>query len=146
MNPGERVKVLIADDSDVFVRSLRAMLAQIGGIEVLGRARTGAEASQLVRDLHPDVVILDLRMPGGSGIDVLNSMKSDGLTPIVMVLTNFPCSQYREICLRLGARFFFDKSAAFEKAGEVLRRLVHRASASTGVGSPGPPRNVPDED
>jgi DNA-binding NarL/FixJ family response regulator len=139
------VKVLIADDSDVFVQRLRAMLAQISGIEVLGQARSGAEASQLVRHLHPDVLILDIRMPGGSGIDVLNSMNRDGVMPIVIVLTNFPYSQYRETCLRLGARFFFDKSAAFEKVGEALRRLVHTASASTGAGSPAPETNVPAE-
>jgi DNA-binding NarL/FixJ family response regulator len=139
------VKVLIADDSDVFVQPLRAMLSQIRGIEVVGQARTGAEASQLVRNLRPDVVILDIQMPGGSGIDVLHSMKRDGVTPIVIVLTNFPYSQYRAICRRLGAQFFFDKSVAFEKVGEALRRLVHGASASARAGSPGTQRNVPDE-
>jgi DNA-binding NarL/FixJ family response regulator len=139
------VKVLIADDSDVFVQPLRAMLAQIRDIEVVGQARSGGEALQLIRNLRPDVLILDIQMPGGSGIDVLNSMKRDGLTPIVIVLTNFPYSQYREICLQLGAQFFFDKSVAFDKVGKALRRLVHGASGLAGGVSPGMERNVPGE-
>jgi len=86
---------------------------------------------QAVRNLHPEVVILDIRMPQGSGIDVLESIKREKLAPITMVLTNFAYPQYRKKCLQLGAGFFFDKSAEFARVGDALRRLIHRASAST---------------
>jgi DNA-binding NarL/FixJ family response regulator len=125
------MRVLIADDSEVFVRHLLQALGEIKGVEIVGHARTGAEALQAVCNLRPEVVILDIRMPEGSGIDVLESMKREKVTPITIVLTNFNYSQYRKKCLQLGARFFFDKSAEFAKVGEVLRLLAHRASAST---------------
>ena len=122
------MRVLIADDSAVIVQRLTTMLADVDGIDIVGHAGTVAEASRAVRTLKPDVVILDMRMPGGSGIDVLESMKRDRVTPIVIVLTNYQYPQYREKCLRSGARFFMDKSTEFEKVGAVLRSLIRHAS------------------
>jgi DNA-binding NarL/FixJ family response regulator len=121
------MRVLIADDSEVVVQRLVATLAEVSGIEILGQAGSVAEAAQAVRNLKPDVVILDICMPGGSGIDVLESMKGDRVTPIVIVLTNDSYPQYRKKCLQLGASFFFDKSTEYEKVGEVLRSLIHSA-------------------
>jgi DNA-binding NarL/FixJ family response regulator len=125
------MRVLIADDSEVFVKHLVAALGEISGVEIVAQARTGAEAVHAVCNLHPEVLILDIRMPEGSGIDVLESIKREEVAPITIVLTNYNFSQYRKKCLQLGARFFFDKSAEFAKVGEVLRLLAHRASAST---------------
>ena len=71
-------------------------------------------------------------MPEGSGIDVLENLKRKKLKLITVVLTNFNYPQYRKKCLQLGARFFFDKSTEFAKVGEVLRRLAHKTSSSTG--------------
>lgn len=118
------MRVLIADDSEVIVNRLITMLTEVGGAEIVGRAGTVAAAAQAVRSLKPDVVILDIAMPGGSGIDVLEGLKRDQLTPIVIVLTNYGYPQCRRKCLRSGARFFLDKSAEFEKVGEVLRSLI----------------------
>jgi DNA-binding NarL/FixJ family response regulator len=64
-------------------------------------------------------------MPGGSGIDVLESMKKNPSPPIVIMLSNFSGPQYRRRCLEGGARFFFDKSVEFHKVAEVLRGLVN---------------------
>jgi DNA-binding NarL/FixJ family response regulator len=125
------MRILIADDSEVFVQRLLRALGEIGGVEIVAQARTGAEAMQAVRNLNPEVMILDIRMPQGSGIDVLEGMKRERQAPITIVLTNFAYPQYRKKCLQLGARFFFDKSAEFGKVGEALRRLIHRASASS---------------
>jgi len=125
------MRILIADDSEVFVQRLLRALGEIGGVEIVAQARTGTEAMQAVRNLNPEVMILDIRMPQGSGIDVLEGMKRERLAPITIVLTNFAYPQYRKKCLQLGARFFFDKSAEFGKVGEALRRLIHRASASS---------------
>lgn len=139
------MRVLIADDSEVFVQRLLRALGEIGGVEIVARARTGAEAMQAVRNLNPEIVILDIRMPQGSGIDVLESMKREKLSPITIVLTNFAYTQYRKKCLQLGARFFFDKSAEFAKVGEALRQLVHKASASTEEASDGTERSARQE-
>ena len=123
------MRVLIADDSEVFVQRLVAMLTEVDGVEIVGRAGSVAEAAEAVRHLKPDVLILDIRMPGGSGIDVLQGMKTDSVSPIVVMLTNYAYSQYRKECLKLGASFFFDKSADFEKVGEAIQSLIRDGAA-----------------
>jgi DNA-binding NarL/FixJ family response regulator len=80
-------------------------------------------------------VILDIRMPEGTGIDVLEGMRREKLTPITIVLTNFTFPQYRRKCLQLGARYFFDKSAEFAEAREALSELIHKSSESADSGS-----------
>jgi two-component system response regulator DevR len=119
--------VLIADDSDALVRRLVGLLADVDGLEVIGRAGTVPEASRAIRTLKPDVVILDVQMPGGSGIDVLEGLKLDCATPVVIVLTNHSGPQYRKRCLKSGARFFMDKSTEFERVGTVLNGLIRDA-------------------
>ena len=131
------MKVLIADDSEVFVQRLLRALGEISGIEIVARARTGAEALHALREMRPEVVILDIRMPEGSGIDVLKGMQRDKLTPITIVLTNFASSQYRKKCLQLGARFFFDKSGDFTQVSEVLSGLIQKGSAPAADGPGG---------
>jgi len=123
------MKVVIADDSEAFAQRLVQALSEIGGVKIVARARTGTEALQAVCSLRPEVVILDIRMPEGSGIEVLESLKRMKITPVIIVLTNFAFAQYRKRCLQLGARFFFDKSGEFAKVGEVLREL-HGGSGS----------------
>ena len=131
------MRVLIADDSEALVQRLTAMLAEVGGVEIVGRAGTVEEASQATRNLAPDVLILDICMPGGSGITVLEGMKKDAVNPIVIVLTNYGYPQCRKKCLESGARFFFDKSSEFEKVGEVLRGLIRGSSPGAGLGFEG---------
>ena len=126
---GEHMRVLIADDSDAIVQRLVTMLADTDGLEIVGRAGTVLEASRAVRTLKPDVLILDLRMPGGSGIDVLDSVKKEAMNVVVIVLTNHTRSQYRKKCLERGAHFFMDKSTEFEMVPGVLSRLIHDAAS-----------------
>ena len=118
------MRVLIAEDSEALVQRLVAVLAGLSGIEIVGHASTVPDASRAVRELKPDLVILDIRMPGGRGIDLLEGIKRDRVTSTVIVLTNYVYPQYRKKCLQSGARFFLDKSAEFDKLSEVLRSLV----------------------
>lgn len=117
------MKVFIADDSAVLRERLVEMLSELPGIEIIGQAQDVAEALTSIKKLNPDVVILDIRMPGGSGIDVLQDIKKDKQAPLVIVLTNYPYPQYRKKCLGLGADYFFDKSTEFEKITEVVKQM-----------------------
>ena len=65
------MRVLIADDSEVIVQRLMALLAHVRGVEIVDQVGTVEETREAVRRLRPDAVILDMQMPGGSGIDVL---------------------------------------------------------------------------
>ncbi len=105
------------------------MLGEIDGVEVIGQARNVAEAIELIRESKPAVVILDIRMPGGSGIDVLESIKSEEPSPVVIMRTNYPYPQYRRRCLEAGADFFFDKSNEFHKIQQVFREMASHADA-----------------
>ena len=118
------MRLLIVDDSELIVDRLIASLEAIKGVEVLDRAGTVEEASEAVRTLRPDVVILDMQMPGGTGLDVLATMKRDQVSCVVIVLTNFAYPQYRKKCLASGANFFLDKSTEFDKVGDVLRSML----------------------
>ncbi len=125
---GGQMRVLIADDSEVIFQRLVMTLAKVDGVEIVGHAGTVAEAAEGIRALQPDLVILDIRMPGGTGLDVLEGMKRDRVTPIVIVLTNYGYPQYRKKCLQSGATFFFDKSAEFEEVAQTVRGLISGSS------------------
>jgi len=118
------MKVFIVDDSAVVRERLRAMLSELTEIEIIGEAQAPLEVKNSVRKVKPDAVILDIRMPGGSGIDVLQNIKKDKPAPIVIILTNYPYPQYRKKCMDAGADFFFDKSTEFDKITEVFKQLI----------------------
>jgi DNA-binding NarL/FixJ family response regulator len=122
------MRVFIVDDSVLVCERLKAMLSELKGIEIIGQAQDPVEATKSILRLKPDLVILDIRMPGGSGIDVLERIKKDESAPIVIILTNYLYPQYRRRCTELGAEFFFDKSSEFEKVSEVIKKLLHNFS------------------
>lgn len=117
------VSVVIVDDSLVIRRRLAAMIAELVGIEVVAEASDAQEGIDLTESLKPDVVVVDIRMPGRSGIGMLEDMKALAKKPRVIVLTNYPYVAYRRRCLDLGADHFFDKSTQFERVLDVLREM-----------------------
>ena len=122
ISSNKNTRVFIADDSLVVREHLVTMLDELPRIEIVGQAENVAEAINGIREFQPDVVILDIRMPGGSGIDVLQRVKQGEVTPIVIILTNYPYSGYRQKCLQAGADFFLDKSTEFDQIPELLAR------------------------
>ncbi|SRR6266853_3304376 len=124
------MKVLIADDSDAIVKRLVSALWAIDGLEIVGRAATVGETERAIRSLRPDAVVLDLHMPGGHSIEILDGLRRDGLTPVVIVLTNYDQPQVRRKCLEKGARYFLDKSTDFDMVGEVLSTLMRYSESA----------------
>ena len=122
------LRVVIADDSHPVRDCLDLLISDVSGVEVVGLAVDATEALELVQRLRPDVVILDISMPGGSGIDVLRTLKAGEAAPVAIMLTAFPFPQYRERSLEAGADYFFDKATDYDRVPEVLREL--RASVA----------------
>ena len=122
------MNVFIADDSELMRERLVTMLSELPNIEIIGQARDGLEAIGLIPKLKPDVVILDVRMPKKSGINVLQNIKGGDIPPLVIMFTNYPYPQYRDKCLKVGADFFFDKSADFEQLIQVLNTLAQETT------------------
>ena len=120
------MKVLIVDDSEIIRKHLIQMLSDLKEIEIVGEAKDVSGAINSFRKHRPDAVILDIRLPGGSGINVLEKIKNDSSNPIVIMLTNYPYPQYRKKCEELGADFFFDKATEFEKVIDVFKKLINK--------------------
>ena len=125
-----KITVVIADDSLIVQEHLVTMLEELAGIEIVGQAENVAEAINAISQLQPDVVILDILMPGGSGIDVLENIKQDGAGPMVIILTNYPYPVFREKCLQAGADFFLDKSTEFDQIPELFERFNQNRNQS----------------
>ena len=116
------MRVFVADDSPPVRERILSLLEGIPGVQVVGHAEDAIAARLLITALQPDVVILDINMPGGSGIEVLHDIKQEAPSPTVIMLTNYSQPQYRERCLEAGADYFFDKSSEFERIRDVLER------------------------
>jgi DNA-binding NarL/FixJ family response regulator len=123
----KKIRVFIADDSATVRDRLTSLLRDMPAVEIVGQAADAAEAIQSIQQLKPDVVILDIRMPAGSGIGVLRSLQQKEQKPKFIMLTNYPFLQYRKTCLEAGASYFFDKSSEFEKIPQALEQLTAAA-------------------
>ena len=111
---------LIADDSSLIRERLFELLSAFEGIDTIELARDTSEAKDKIVRLKPDIVILDIRMPGGGGFEVLKTIKEKNLKSRVVVLTSHPYPQYRDKSLELGADYFLSKETDIKKLGKIL--------------------------
>ena len=118
------MRVLIVDDSKIVCKGLQQMLTSIADVEIVGPAHNGQGALASISEAKPDVVILDIRLPGLSGIDVLKDIRDKKLPIRVIMLTNYIYSQYRKKCEELGADYFFDNVAEIEMIPKVIAELA----------------------
>lgn len=141
------IRVLLADDHAAIRAGLRMLLATADDIEVVGEAGDGAVAVTNARALRPDVVLMDVRMPGTDGVTATRQIVEEGLSE-VLVLTTFDLDEYVFGALRAGAAGFLLKTAETSAlvdavrhvaagdgivAPEVTRRLIAELSAPRGV-------------
>lgn len=115
--------VVIADDSALVRERLACMLRELPLVEVVAETGDVATTIQRVRILRPHVLILDLDMPGGSGLDVLRQVQAEEIPSLVIILTNHLEPEYQEGALRGGAAAYLDKSRDFLKAVDIIRSL-----------------------
>jgi DNA-binding NarL/FixJ family response regulator len=113
-------QVLIVDDSEQIRQRLVTLLAESAQIRIVGQAGNSLEALEAVRRLKPDTVILDIRLPGTSGIELLKQIKAMHPEMKVIMLTNFDYALYRQQCQQLGADHFLNKTLEFEKIVDTI--------------------------
>ena len=110
MKSSQTYRVLIADDSPVVQDALSASVGAMPGLRIERQAFTGRETIAAIRATQPDIVLLDVEMPEGGGLDVLAAIRDDAHRPLVLVLTFHPEDFFRARCRELGAHGFFDKT------------------------------------
>jgi DNA-binding NarL/FixJ family response regulator len=118
------LKVLIVDDSMIVCDGLQQMLTNIANVEIVGQAHNAGDAITSISESKPDVVILDIRMPGKSGFEVLKDIRDKKLPIRVIMLTNYPYPQYRKKSEELEADYFFDKVTEIEEIPKVIEELA----------------------
>ncbi|MEV0136779.1 response regulator transcription factor [Dactylosporangium sp. NPDC050688] len=109
------------DDHEVVRQGLRFVLEQEGDIRVVGECTDGGTAVPAIRALDPDVVLLDMRMPGLDGLGVLRALKTGGNRPAIIILTSFPADDRALEAVRAGALSYLPKTAATERVVEAVR-------------------------
>jgi DNA-binding NarL/FixJ family response regulator len=124
------IRILIVDDQELMRTGFRLFLETQPGLEVVGEAGDGQEAIERVRELVPDVVLMDIRMPHMDGVEATRKLTSGAIDPAprVLVLTTFDLDEYVFGALRAGAAGFLLKDASRERLVEAIR-VVHAGEA-----------------
>lgn len=131
MDTTRTTRVLIVDDSLVLRERLVEMLAAVQGLEIVEPAQNASEAIRSFETLRPELVILDIQMPGGNGIEVLRQIKRESPQTKVAVFTNHAEPQYRKHCIELQADYFLSKSTDSNLLIKIGQELAEGNSAGT---------------
>ena len=123
------IRVLVVDDHPVVRHGLMAILRWEKDIELVGDAADGLEAVRLILEQHPDVVLLDLRLPHLSGIEVMKQVRSQGLQTRFLVLTTYDTDEYIAPALAAGAQGYLLKDAEPEELSRAVRSLMRGGAA-----------------
>jgi DNA-binding NarL/FixJ family response regulator len=118
------IRVLLADDQQLVRAGFRLILELADGIEVAGEAADGREAVRLAKELRPDVVLMDVRMPDVDGIEATRRLRQAGVDARVLVLTTFDLDEYVYAAMRAGASGFLLKDAPRDQLVHAVRTVA----------------------
>jgi two-component system invasion response regulator UvrY len=118
------MKILLADDHSIVREGLKQYVRTLDEVEVIDEAVEGHEAWTKIKTESYDLVILDVSMPGMSGLDILRKMKENNLQTRVLILSVHPQEQYAIHAFRLGASGYLSKDSAFEELTLAIKKIV----------------------
>lgn len=125
MTSAENIRIFIADDHMVVREGLRALLETEPGIEIIGEAANGVEAVKGIRELNPDVVLLDLVMPQKSGLDVIIELDQENSHSRILVLTSFSDDDKVFPAIKAGALGYLLKDSSPQELFQAIRDVFH---------------------
>ena len=117
------LRTMLVDDNPLFLAALRKLLATIDGIEVIGTASCGEEALSEAQRLTPDLVLLDLMMPGMHGFDALHALRTLSHVPEIVIITLHDTADYRSEARSRGALALISKHALGEELPPLVAKL-----------------------
>jgi DNA-binding NarL/FixJ family response regulator len=118
------IRVVLVDDQTLMRRGLRGLLDLTGEVQVVGEAADGEEALRVIAGASPDVVLLDVRMPKLSGVEVLKELRARGALPPTLLLTTFDDDVVLLEGIRAGARGFLLKDVSLERLTGAIRAVA----------------------
>ena len=120
------IQILIADDSSALRERIKSLVNSIDNVCVVGEAENGLDALRLIREKEPDLVILDIHMPGMNGIEVLKQIREMKMNISVCIFTNYTYPQYKKRCIEEGADYFLSKSEDFEEIKIIITDMLRK--------------------
>ncbi len=118
------IRVFIADDHPMTRAGLVATLEREPDFEIVGEASDGIEAWRVIREVTPDVALVDIRMPGEDGVGLVRRVKDSGLAVSSLMLTSYDAQQYVTASLRAGAKGYILKTASPEELARAIRTVA----------------------
>ena len=115
--------ILLVDDSSLLRNNLKRIISSIPELNLVGEALDSTTALRLVYQLKPDILILDIDLIQGNGIDVLTKIKNDNTRPTTIMFTNYSQDAFRKAAAKLGANYFLDKNEDIDDLFELLKKL-----------------------
>jgi DNA-binding NarL/FixJ family response regulator len=122
------IKVMLVDDQNLVRKGVRSLLELSAEIEVVAEAADGAEAIRTIPEVNPDVVLLDMRMPGLSGLDVLRDLTGKGTLPPTIILTTFDDDELVLAGIQSGARGYLLKDVALADLVNAIKTVAEGGS------------------
>ncbi len=119
---------MLADDLELIRVGIRSILSAQPGVEVVGEASTGEEAVEVCRRLRPDLVLMDIEMPGMDGISATREIKRELPSTVVLMLTVHDEPEYLLDAVRAGAAGYLLKENAFQRVPGAVRRIINGES------------------
>jgi DNA-binding NarL/FixJ family response regulator len=121
------VRVFLVEDSPLIRKRIVDSLGSLGGFDVIGYSESEDEAVKAIASAQPDVVITDIRLREGSGIEVVRKTHLMPVTerPRIFVLSNYAYPEYKRQCELAGADDFFDKSSEYDRLLDVMQQTAH---------------------
>lgn len=124
------MRVLLADDSVLILERLQEMLSIYKQVEVVGTLKNGTETLEALKILNPDLAIVDLKMPGLTGLQVLTEIRKEDKILKFIILTFHSSDYYRQMAIQAGADYFFSKVDDFEKVALTVAKMVEKEGNS----------------
>jgi DNA-binding NarL/FixJ family response regulator len=118
------IRVVVVDDQTLVRRGIRALIELTVDMTIVGEAADGAEAAAVIRRERPDVVLLDVRMPGNGGLDLLKELQTKNDLPPTLLLTTFDDDEALFAGVRMGARGYLLKDVSLEQLTGAIRALA----------------------
>jgi DNA-binding NarL/FixJ family response regulator len=118
------IRIVLVDDQTLVRQGIRSLLELAGDITIVGEAGDGDEALAAIAREHPDVVLLDVRMPRKNGLDVLRELNTRGAAPPVILLTTFDDDEALLAAVRAGAKGYLLKDVSLERLTDAIRAVA----------------------